>query len=115
MQEASPAIMANERRQEDALAAAGYTGRRGAALFACVAGAVGALVGSVLLAILWNVLVPGRQEVATLFGMLAGGLIGVLLAVSKVYRGNREAVEEVDDKEWRRHMMRNIRGSSSDP
>jgi hypothetical protein len=109
MKGAGSAVMDDERAHRDALAAAGYTGRRGAVVFACLVGAVGALVGSVLFAILWNVLVPGRQEVATLFGVLAGGLIGVLLALSKVRRGNREAAEEVDDKEWRRHMMRNIR------
>lgn len=93
----------------DALAAAGYTSRRGAVFFSLLIGAVGALVGSVVLAILWNVLVPGSSGTqSTLIGASAGGLLGILLGLLKVQRGNMVALEEVEDKAWRRQMHREI-------
>lgn len=101
--------MNDDPKHRDALAAAGYTSRRGAVLFSLLIGTVGALVGSVVLAILWNVLFPGGSEAqSTLIGASAGGVLGILLGALKVQRGNMEALEEVEDKAWRRHMRREL-------
>lgn len=94
--------------EQEQLAAAGYTSRRGAVLFCTLLGGVGALFGSVVIAILWNFAMPEHQDLATVVGTASGALVGVLLALVKIDRGNREAREEVEDKVWRREMLRNV-------
>jgi membrane protein implicated in regulation of membrane protease activity len=101
--------MDDDPMHRDALAAAGYTGLRGAIAFSLLLGIVGALVGSVLFAIIWNMLVPGSTEVqSTLVGASAGALFGIVMGLLKVQRGNMEAREEVEDKAWRRQMRREL-------
>ncbi|MCC7251145.1 hypothetical protein [Hyphomicrobium sp.] len=104
---ASLPVMDDDRERREALAAAGYTGARGAALFCALLAAVGALLGSVVLAILWNVAAPGSPEsVSTGIGAAAGGLLGVLLGLLKIRQGNLDAREQVEDREWRRLVRR---------
>lgn len=92
---------------EAALAAAGYTGARAAILFCAVLATVGALVGSVIFAIIWNVLVPGTPEtVSTAVGAAAGALFGGAIGAIKIRQGNIEAREQVEDLEWRRLILR---------
>jgi hypothetical protein len=100
--------MDDDHTDREALAAAGYTGRRAAVLFCGLLAAIGALTGSVLFAILWNIAVPEHQHLATPVGVAAGGILGILIGLIKIRLGNREAREEVEDKEWRRNMLRHF-------
>lgn len=99
--------METEREHREALAAAGHTGARGAMLFCLLLAAVGALVGSVVFAIVLNVLVPGiSSTLSTAGGAAAGAALGIAVGVAKVVRGNREAAELVEDRQWRRELLR---------
>lgn len=107
METAGLTVMDETREHQSALAAAGYTDTRGAVVFCLLLAAVGALVGSVVLAILWNILMPGSPEaLSTAVGALAGAVIAVAVGVAKIRRGNLEAREQVEDREWRRLVRR---------
>ncbi len=100
-------VMDYDRDDREALAAAGYTGFRGAVLFCLVLAAVGALLGSVVLAIVWNMLVPGVSEtLSTAVGAVFGAILLVLVGLIKIRQGNLEARELVDDRQWRRLVLR---------
>jgi outer membrane lipoprotein SlyB len=102
----------DEDRQREALIAAGYTGRRGALMFAAFLMTVGAAFGSVVFAILLLFLVPGTSEtLSTIAGAVAGALAGLGLAFLKVRQGNLDALELVEDAEWKR-VLRRERGKS---
>lgn len=95
------------REQQEALAAAGYTGVRGTVLFCVLLAGVGALFGSVVLAILWNMAAPGTPEaLSTAVGAAAGAALGVVLGFLKIRQGNLEAREQIEDREWRRVVRR---------
>lgn len=97
----------DERDQRNALAAAGYTGLRGAVLFCLLLAIVGGLLGSVVIAIVWNMLAPGTSEMlSTTVGAAMGAGVGVIVGLIKVKQGNIEAREQVDDREWRRLVRR---------
>lgn len=94
-------------RDREALAAAGYTEPRGAALFCAFLAVVGALTGSVVFAILALMLIEGLSETAaTIAGSATGALLALAIGVVKIRRGNMEAVEIVEDREWKRQMRR---------
>jgi len=100
-------VMDDDHRHQEALAAAGYTGLRGTLIFCSLLAIVGALLGSVVIAILWNMLTPGLSETLTTWaGAAAGAALFVLLGLFKIHRGNLEARELVEDKEWRRQLLR---------
>jgi hypothetical protein len=102
-------VMGEDQKDEAALAAAGYTGPREAVLFCVLLAVVGGLVGSVVISILWNAMVPGTSEaVSTAVGAGFGALGLVLVGLIKIRQGNLEAREQVDDKEWRRHLRREL-------
>jgi predicted histidine transporter YuiF (NhaC family) len=104
--------MESEREHREALAAAGHTGRLGAVLFCLLLAVVGGLLGSVVIAIALNALVPGLAEsLTTALGTLVGGAAGVAIGLLKIVRGNREAEELVEDREWRRQLLRQQGGS----
>ena len=95
------------REDRDALAAAGYTGFRGALVFAVILTVIGALFGSVVFAMILGALVSGLSETVQVgLGTVFGAFVGLGLAVLKVRRGNLEALEHLEDKEWRRYMRR---------
>lgn len=95
------------REDRAALAAAGYTGARGAVLFGVILAVIGALFGSVVFAMIVGALVPGLSETVQVgLGTVIGALLGVAIAVVKVRRGNLDALEHLEDKEWRRYMRR---------
>lgn len=95
------------REDRKALAAAGYTGFCGAVVFAVILTVIGGLFGSVVFAMIVGALVPGLSEtVQVALGTVLGALVGAALAVLKVRRGNLEALEHLEDKEWRRYMRR---------
>ncbi|HEX2840959.1 hypothetical protein [Hyphomicrobium sp.] len=97
----------DERDQRDALTAAGYTGLRGAVLFCLLLAGVGGLLGSVVIAIVWNMLAPATSDtLSTAIGAAIGAGLGVLVGSIKVKQGNIEAREQVDDREWRRLVRR---------
>jgi hypothetical protein len=102
-------VMGEDRNEKAALAAAGYTGPREAALFCALLAVVGGLVGSVVISILWNAMVPATSEaVSTAVGAGFGALFLVMVGLIKIRQGNLEAREHVDDKEWRRHLRREL-------
>lgn len=95
------------RKDRNALAAAGYTGPSGAILFGVILTVVGAVFGSVVFAIIVGVLVPGISETLQVgLGTGVGALFGATVAVFKVRRGNLDALEHLEDREWRRYMRR---------
>ena len=99
--------MDEHREDRDALAAAGYTGFRGALLFGVILTVVGALFGSVVFAMLLGALVAGLSETAQVgLGTGLGAGLGAAIAVLKVRRGNLDALEHIEDKEWRRYIRR---------
>lgn len=99
----------DDRKLSEALSAEGYTSRRGAVAFCLLLAVIGALVGSVVFAILWNMLVPGTAEwLATAVGAAVGAGVLVMVGLVKIRRGNFEARELVEDKAWRRQMLRNF-------
>lgn len=113
MGSASLPVMDDDREQKEALAAAGYTDARGALVFCAVLACVGALFGSVVIAILWNMAVPGTPEsVSSAVGAAAGAALGVSLALIKIRQGNLEALEQLEDRQWRRLVRRQVGGKS---
>lgn len=95
--------MDNDREHRQALAAAGYTGPLGAVLFCALLAAVGALFGSVALAILWSLAVPANTPADnTVLGIASGVALGIWIGLVKIRRGNLEAREQVEDRTWRR-------------
>lgn len=90
-----------------ALANAGYTGPLGALLFSLLSAVIGALFGSVVFAMILGALVPDLTDtVETAVGTAVGALLGALIGFFKVRRGNLEALEHLEDKEWRRYIRR---------
>jgi hypothetical protein len=109
MQSASLVVMGEDHENKAALAAAGYTRPREAMLFCAMLAVIGALLGSVVIAIIWNVMVPGTSEtMSNVVGAGIGALAAVLMGLIKVRQGNLEAREQVDDKEWRRQLRREL-------
>lgn len=99
--------MDHDSKHRETLAAAGYTGRRGAVLFCLVLAAVGGLLGSVVVAILWNMAAPGTPEtLSSAIGAGVGAALGAMLGLLKVRQGNIDAREDVEDREWRRLVKR---------
>lgn len=97
----------DERDNREALAAAGYTSFRGAVVFCLILAALGGLLGSVVIAIGLNMLLgPGSDTLSTWGGAAAGALLGVAVGLIKVWQGNLEAREAVDDKAWQRLVRR---------
>lgn len=95
--------MDQDREHRQALAAAGYTGAKGAVLFCTLLAIVGALFGSVAFAILWGLAIPDNAPAEnTALGIASGAALGVWIGLLKVRRGNRDAREEVEDRAWRR-------------
>lgn len=93
---------ATDARAEE-LKEAGYTSLRGAVLFCLLMAGLGAVLGSVFLAIAFNALFGvGQESVNGIAGAVVGALAAGGLALSKVWQGNLEAREKVDDSEWRR-------------
>jgi len=92
---------------QNALKAAGYTGPLGTVLLCLVLAGLGALLGSVVGAILISVAYPSNSEIENvLLGTAAGAALGVWLGLAKVRHGNRDAREELEDREWRRLVRR---------
>lgn len=90
-----------------ALEAAGYTGPLGTLLLCLVLAGLGALLGATVIAILMSVAFPSNSEIENvLFGTAVGAALGVWLGLAKVRHGNRDAREEVEDREWRRLVRR---------
>lgn len=99
--------MDEDGEHQEALAAAGYTGARGTVLFCALLACIGALLGSVVLAILWNMAAPDTPEsLSTAVGAAAGAALGVVLGLLKIRQGNLEAREQVEDRQWRRVVRR---------
>jgi hypothetical protein len=95
--------MHRDREHREALAAAGYTGPAGTVLFCALLAVIGALFGSVALAILWSLAVPANTPAEnTVLGIASGAALGVWIGLVKVRRGNLEAREQVEDQAWRR-------------
>lgn len=99
--------MEEPREDRAALEEAGYTGPLGMLVFCTILSVIGALFGSVVFAMILGALAPTLSEIVrtaggTALGALLGGLIGFL----KVRRGNLDAIEYVEDKEWRRYIRR---------
>jgi hypothetical protein len=99
--------LSDERNDGEALEAAGYTSARGAVVFCLVLALAGALFGSVVFAIGLNVLAgPGHDTLTAAGGAAAGAVLGIVVGAVKVWQGNIEAREILDDKEWRRLVRR---------
>jgi hypothetical protein len=109
MTSASLGVMGEDRDRKAALVAAGYTGLPGAVVFCAVLAVVGGLLGSVVIAIVWNAMVPGASE--TMSGTVGAGFgaaAAVLIGLIKIRKGNLEAREQVEDREWRRQLRREL-------
>ncbi len=105
----SLAVMGEYEEDRSALAAAGYTSPRQAVLFCVLLALVGGLLGSVVIAILWNAMVPGTSEaISTAVGAGFGSVAAVLIGLIKIRQGNLEASEQVGDREWRRQLRREL-------
>lgn len=105
------AVMSDERDQRNALTAAGYTGRTGTLVLCATLAVIGALLGSMVFALLLSFVLPANSvEQNTILGTAAGVALGVWLGLAKVRRGNLEAREEVDDRQWRRLIRRQDHG-----
>lgn len=99
--------MESDRQDPEALAAAGYTGPLGTALLCLVLAAIGALFGSILIALLMSSVLPANShQENVVLGIAAGAALGVWIGLMKVRRGNLEAMEQVEDREWRRLVRR---------
>ena len=107
MELADLAVMHDDREHRDALAAAGYTGRVGTVMFCALLALIGALLGSVVFAILWSFAMPANSvSENTVLGIATGTALGVWIGLVKVRRGNLEAREQVEDREWQRLVRR---------
>ena len=99
--------MDEDREHREALAAAGYTGPAGTILLCALLGILGALFGSVAFAILWSMAMPSNTvEQNTILGTAAGIALGIWIGLVKIRRGNLEAREHVEDREWQRIIRR---------
>ena len=95
--------MDRDREDRNALADAGYTGPVGTVLFCALLAVIGALFGSVALAILWSLAMPANTPAEnTVLGVASGVALGIWIGLVKVRRGNLEASEAVEDRAWRR-------------
>lgn len=93
--------------EREALANAGYTGPLGTVLFCVGLAVVGALFGSVVFAMILGALMPELSDtVETGLGTVVGAALGAVIGFLKVRRGNLDALEHVEDKEWRRYIRR---------
>ncbi len=100
-------MASNGEDKERALAAAGHTGPLGTLLLCLVLGGLGALLGSIVVAMLMSAVFPSNSEAENVvLGMAAGAALGVFIALAKVRQGNRDAREEVEDRQWRRLARR---------
>lgn len=107
MGSAGLSVMDDDREHREALAAAGYTGPVGTVLFCALLAVIGALFGSVALAILWSLALPANSQTEnTVLGIASGAALGIWIGLVKVRRGNLEAREQVEDKEWQRLVRR---------
>lgn len=107
MQKADAAAMDEHRVDREALVRAGYTGPLGTVAFCAGLAVVGALFGSVVFAMILGALAPDLTgTVQTGLGTATGALLGALIAFVKIRRGNLDAIEDVEDKEWRRYIRR---------
>lgn len=99
----------NDDRRTLELAQAGYTSPRGAAIFCAGLAVLGGALGSVFVAIVLNVLLgPEIQEWNMTTGAALGAVVFAVLGYSKVLEGNREALEAVEEAEWRREMRNQL-------
>lgn len=95
--------------EREALAKAGYTGPLGTAVFCVILVVIGTLFGSVVFAMLLGAAMPELSDMAqTGLGSALGAALGIAIGIFKVRRGNLEAREDVEDKEWRRHIRRQL-------
>lgn len=109
MESASLGVMGEDRERKAALEAAGYTGLPGTVLFCAGLALVGGVLGSVVIAIVWNAMVPGTPEAtSSAVGAGFGAAAAVLIGLIKIRKGNLEAREQVDDREWRRQLRREL-------
>lgn len=101
------AVMTDSDEQRELMAAAGYTGLRGTIVLCAVLAILGAFLGSILFAILFSMAMPGNSVAEnTVFGIAAGVALGIWIGLVKVRRGNLEAREHLEDREWRRLILR---------
>jgi glucose-6-phosphate-specific signal transduction histidine kinase len=99
--------MESDRHDREALAAAGYTGPLGTLLLCLILGGLGALLGSVVFAILLSVAFPANSHADNvILGLAAGVALGIWISLMKVRQGNLDAREQVEDREWRRLVRR---------
>lgn len=99
--------MREDETREAQLKAAGYTDRTEASVFCLFSGFVGMLVGVIFFAIGLNVLRgPELYEQNFVLGGALGVLLGVVVGIYKVQRGNAEAIEALQDREWAREMRK---------
>ena len=99
--------MESDRQDRESLAAAGYTGPLGTALLCLLLAALGAFFGSVVIALLFSAILPANSHAENVvLGVAAGAALGIWIVLVKVRRGNLEAREHVEDKEWQRLVRR---------
>lgn len=107
MREANAAAMDEHHVDREALVRAGYTGPLGTAVFCAVLAVIGALFGSVVFAMLVGALAPDlTQTTQVTLGTATGALFGATIGFLKVRRGNLDALEAVEDREWQRYTRR---------
>lgn len=84
---------------------AGYTGLRGTLLFCAGMALLGYAMGSFVFFVLLNVILgPENHEFNFPAGAALGVLLGVVSALVKIRRGNRLAIETVEDEQWQREL-----------
>jgi hypothetical protein len=99
--------MEGDPKEREALAAAGYTGPWGTVLLCLVLAVLGAFFGSVVIALLLSFAFPDNSQGENVtLGVAAGVALGIWIGLAKVRRGNLEAREHVEDREWRRLVRR---------
>jgi hypothetical protein len=105
--ETGSAVTESEKPDREALAAAGYTGPVGTALLCIVLACLGAFLGSIVFAILLSVAFPANSHADNVVvGVAAGIALGIWIGLVKVRKGNLDAREQVEDREWRRLVRR---------
>ena len=106
-------FLREDESREAKLKAAGYTDRTEASVFCLFSGFVGLMIGAVFFAIGLNVLRgPEFYDQNVVFGGALGVLLGVVVGIIKVQRGNAEAIETLKDLEWTREMRKVRRPSN---
>lgn len=99
--------MERDRQDPEALQAAGYTGLLGTVVLCLALAGLGAAFGSVVIAILWSFALPANSQAENVvLGIAAGAALGIWIGLVKVRRGNLDAREQVEDREWRRLVRR---------